>query len=54
MFLISVPDGGYVLHSMCGAKLDFVITHIDRENDFAIASRKIALEKCRKRQTDVN
>lgn len=48
MFLISVPDGGYVLHSMCGAKLDFVITHIDRENDFAIASRKIALEKMQK------
>ena len=48
MFLISVPDGGYVLHSMCGAKLDFVITHKDRENDFAIASRKIALEKMQK------
>lgn len=48
MFLISVPDGGYVLHSMCGAKLDYVITHIDRENDFAIASRKLALEKMQK------
>lgn len=40
MFLISVPDGGYVLHSMCGAKLDFVITHIDRENDFANSVKK--------------
>ena len=45
MFLIPVPEGGYVLHSTCGAKLDFMVTHIDRENNFAIASRKIALEK---------
>ena len=48
MFLISVPEGGYVLHSMCGAKLDYVITYVDRENNFAVASRKIALEKMQK------
>lgn len=35
----------YVLHSMCGANIDFVITRIDREAGFAIASRKLALSK---------
>ena len=48
MFLISVPEGGYILHSMCGAKLDYVITYVDRENNFAVASRKLALEKMQK------
>lgn len=48
MFLIPMPEGGYVLHSMCGAKLDYVITYIDRENNFAVASRKTALEKMQK------
>jgi len=35
----------YVLHSMCGADIEYVITYIDRENGFAVASRKVALEK---------
>ena len=33
---------------MCGAKVDYVITHIEREEGFAIASRKLALEKIRR------
>jgi ribosomal protein S1 len=42
-------DSGYhILHSMCGANVDYVITHIDREEGFAIASRKLALEKIRR------
>lgn len=35
--------GYHILHSMCGAKVDYVITHIDRESGFAVASRKMAL-----------
>lgn len=45
MFLEGMSEGGYVLHALCGAKLDYVVTHIDRENDFAVASRKMALNK---------
>lgn len=45
MSLIPMPEGGYVLHSMGGAKLEFIITHVDRENGIAVASRKKALEK---------
>jgi len=37
----------HVLRSMCGATIGYVITHIDRENGFAIASRKTALERLR-------
>ena len=37
----------HVLRSMCGATIKYVITYIDRENGFAIASRKAALEKLR-------
>ena len=37
----------HLLRSMCGGMVDYVITHIDRENGFAIASRKLALEKLR-------
>ncbi len=41
-------DTGYhVLHSMCGANIGYVITHIDREAGFAVASRKMALERIR-------
>lgn len=47
MFLEEMSEGGYVLHALCGAKLDYVVTHIDRENDFAVASRKKALSKMR-------
>ena len=32
---------------MCGGTVNYVITHIDRQNGFAIASRKLALEKLR-------
>ena len=45
MFLEEMSEGNYVLHALCGAKLDYVVTHIDRENDFAVASRKMALRK---------
>lgn len=41
-------EGGHVLHSMCGANVPFVVTHIEREAGFAIASRKLALEKMQK------
>ena len=45
IFIGPLADGGYVLHSMYGARLDYVVTHIDREEGFAVASRKRALEK---------
>ncbi len=45
MFMNELPEGGYVLHAMCGAKIDFVITYVDREGEFAVASRKQALVK---------
>lgn len=35
------PD--YVLRNMSGATIDFVVTHVDREAGFAIASRRMAL-----------
>jgi ribosomal protein S1 len=35
------------LRSMCGGTVDYVITHIDRENGFAVASRKLALKQLR-------
>ena len=35
------PD--YVLRNMSGANIDFVVTHVDREAGFAIASRRLAL-----------
>ena len=35
------PD--YVLRNMSGAVIDFVVTHVDREAGFAIASRRLAL-----------
>ena len=35
------PD--YVLRNMSGAVIDFVVTHVDREASFAIASRRLAL-----------
>lgn len=38
----------HMLHSMCGARVSYVITHIDREEGFAIASRKLSLEKIRR------
>ena len=33
----------FVLRNMPGAQIDFVITHVDREAGFAIASRRLAL-----------
>lgn len=45
VFLDDIAAGPYILHSMCGADVDYVITYIDREAGFAVASRKRALEK---------
>ncbi len=47
VFDIDMSTGYHILHSMCGAKISYVITHVDREAGFAIASRKLALEKIR-------
>ena len=43
----------YVLNSMVGAEVDYVITYIDRENGWCVASRKLAL-LIRRRQTRKN
>lgn len=48
VFIDDINTGYHVLHSMCGAQVSYVITHIDRENGFAVASRKLALNKIRK------
>lgn len=45
VFIRELSTGYHVLHSMCGANIYYVITHIDREAGFAIASRKLALER---------
>lgn len=45
VFLEEFDAGYHVLHSMCGATVEYVVTYIDRESGFAIASRKLALEK---------
>lgn len=37
----------FVLRNMAGAQIDFVITHVDREAGFAIASRRLALRSRR-------
>ncbi len=47
VFDIDIGTGYHVLHSMCGANIDYVITHIDREAGFAVASRKMALARIR-------
>ncbi len=47
VFDIDLGTGYHVLHSMCGANIEYVITHIDREAGFAIASRKMALARIR-------
>ena len=44
VFIRELDTGYHVLHSMCGAKINYVVTQIDREAGFAIASRKLALE----------
>ena len=45
VFTRELDTGYHVLHSMCGAKISYVVTRIDREAGFAIASRKLAMEK---------
>lgn len=45
VFISERSTGYHILHSMCGANVSYVITHIDRESGFAVASRKLALEK---------
>jgi len=37
----------HLLRSMVGGKVEYVITHVDRENEFAVASRKLALKRLR-------
>ncbi|MCR4719021.1 MAG: hypothetical protein K5768_05260 [Firmicutes bacterium] len=48
VFIDIGEEYSHILRSMCGAKIDYVITHIDREAGFAVASRKMALENIRK------
>ena len=48
VFLDELNTGYHILHSMCGANIDYVITYIDREAGFAVASRKLALEQIRR------
>lgn len=48
VFIEELDTGYHILHSMCGAKVDYVITHIEREAGFAIAYRKLALETIRR------
>ena len=45
VFRQELDTGYHILHSMCGANISYVVTYIDRESGFAIASRKLALEK---------
>ncbi len=45
VFTRELDTGYHILHSMCGANIDYVITYIDREEGFAVASRKLALEQ---------
>lgn len=47
VFANELDTGYHILHSMCGANISYVITHIEREAGFAIASRRLALEKVR-------
>lgn len=47
IFMVQSSSRGYILHSMGGATIDYVVTHIDRENDIALASRTKALELMR-------
>ena len=44
---------GYVLNSMIGTEVDYVITHIDRENGWCVGSRKLAM-LIRRKQTRKN
>lgn len=48
VFLEDMKADYHVLHSMGGAKVHFIVTYIDRENGYAIASRKFALRKIRR------
>ncbi len=47
VFLDDFDSGYHILHSMCGTTVDYVVTYIDREAGFAVASRKLALTKLR-------
>ena len=44
VFLEELDSGYHILHSMCGANVNYVITYIDREAGFAVASRRLALK----------
>ena len=48
---IFIEEGDFtppVIQSICGADISFIVTHIDRENGVALASRKQALEQIRR------
>lgn len=47
VFLEDFDSGYHILHSMYGTSVDYVITYIDREAGFAVASRKRVLTKLR-------
>ncbi len=47
MWAVGEERPGFVLRNILGAKLDIVITHVDREAEFAIASRRFAMENRR-------
>ena len=47
VFDTELDTGYHILHSMCGANINYVITHIDADAGFAVASRKFALERMR-------
>lgn len=48
VFVNSDEMSAHILHSMSGANISFIITHIDREAGFAVASRKLALQQIRR------
>ncbi|MCD8340705.1 MAG: hypothetical protein LUC87_00940 [Clostridiales bacterium] len=43
MWFIGEERPAFVLRNTVGASIDFIITHIDREGSFAIASRRLAM-----------
>lgn len=48
IWAVGEENSKYAARSMVGAKVDYVIMNVDRENDCAIASRRIALTKRRR------
>lgn len=48
IWAVGEENSRYAARSMVGAKVDYVIMNVDRENDCAIASRRMALTKRRR------